>query len=285
VSNDEFLAYHSSESLKRAFLNQVISARENKVFAKAAYKSKKGNKSDFISWLAPSAKPSEALRTVSLRLGIPEELLLLTSVIYYRINESQYVAEKFLGTVEAGSDLTGCANNILHWVLLESNSSLINHCRKKKSRALIQACGELYAPGQIVDREIARKLETDCRERALSRKIRKKLALPDGQRSDIDLIRPEFCALWGAARAAAWRARAVHTGHWVLLAVEAWFRAEKESFLEKNQNNEKFKTLSMRDYFEFEVAPLLAQELFDMLLSVIRDAAQVTEVESDNSSF
>lgn len=281
MSNDEFLAYHSSESLKRAFLNQVISARENKVFAKAAYKSKKGNKSDFISWLAPSAKPSEALRTVSLRLGIPEELLLLTSVIYYRINESQFVAEKFLSAVEAGSDLKGCANKILHWILLGSSSSLMSHCKKKKSRELIQACADLYAPDQVVDQECAHKLEDACRERALSRKIRKKLFLPDGRRSDIDLIRPEFCALWGAARAAAWRARPVHTGHWVLLTVEAWFRAEKESFLQKNQNNEKFRTLSMRDYFEFEVAPLMAQELFEQLLSAIRAAADFVKYETE----
>lgn len=277
MNKELITAYHDSESLKKAFVAQVVTARENRVFAKSAFKSKRASTKDFISWLAPSAKRSAAPQVVSERLGIPEELLLLSTAIYQRINKSQFVAERFLGSIQTGSDLSGCSAKILNWILVETDSSLLSYCKKKGSKNLIKECAELFDSKKDVDKKAAQRIESACRERALSRKFRKKYVLPNGVRADLDLLRPEFVALWGAARAAAWQARKVKSAHWVLMAVDAWFRASKESFLEKNQKKEEFRTMNIREYFDLEVAPALAEALFDQLLKSIKEAAQAAD--------
>ncbi len=273
MADDTILAYHDSESLKKAFVKQVVTARENKVFATSGFKAIRPNTQDFISWLAPSAKRSEASQVVSQRLGIPEELLLLSAAIYQRIKKSQFVAERFLAAIETGSDLSGCTNKILKWILVDSSSALINHCKKKGSKNLLKRCAEMFGEGNEIDQKVAIEIELECRERAKSHKLRRKLFMPDGTRAELDLLRPEFIALWGAARAAAWQARTVRSAYWVLMVADALFRAEKESFVEKNQDNQEFRTVNIREHFDLEVAPILAEALFDQVISAIKDAA------------
>ena len=277
MTNNNNIAYYDKESLKRAFVAQVVTARENKVFAKSPFEPTRASSKDFISWLAPSAKRCEAPKVVSQRTGIPEELLLLSIAAYQRINRSQFVAERFLAAVETGSDLSKCTNTVLHWLLIDSNESLLSYCKKKGSKSLVRKCAELFAAEDEGAQKAAQRLESDCRSRARSRKIRKKQFNANGERADRDLLRPEFIALWGAARSAAWKARKVHSSHWVLMVVDAWFAAARESFVAKNQDNTQLQAVDLRKHFETEIAPILAESLFEQLLSVIKDAAKISK--------
>jgi hypothetical protein len=262
------IAFHGEETLRARLLREAKAIRAAGNFINARSQSNPKQKVDLISWLSDSPVRALAYKEASEKIGIDQEILLTCMAVYGRLNHDyESIAQDLIASCKVGIDTSHCWDGLALWMLVDGKRNFLKQCNSESSRECILKVATLYSES-CSDRKLWQKIETSCRQEAEKLQFFFEDHLDSGEPAPIGAINPEFCALWGAARAAARKGRPTYSMEWAGLILSAWFKTEQERFL-MDRRKKALPYTGIRNFIASTVQQEMSQEVLDALYSIL----------------